>query len=133
MSALCAALTFPTPRGTQITPLITSLPWEALLDGTHRAAPSSQTPPGAPAPEKHLHFPLLLRLRRFLMTQRSLRPTRGAGDGGLSTTLSRQCHPLLSQPVLGLVRQFGLCGSCPGGVFRPKELPVASFTSIKET
>lgn len=47
MSALCAALAFPTPWGTQITPPITSLPWEALLDGTDRAAPSSQTPPGA--------------------------------------------------------------------------------------
>lgn len=47
MSALCAALTFPAPWGTQITLPITSLPWEALLDGTDRAAPSSQTPPGA--------------------------------------------------------------------------------------
>lgn len=62
MSALCAALTFRTPWGTQITPPITSLPWEALLDGTDRAAASSQTPPGAQTRKKHLHFPLLLPL-----------------------------------------------------------------------
>lgn len=47
MSALCTALTFRTPWGRQITPLIPSLPREALLDGTDRAAPSGQTQPGA--------------------------------------------------------------------------------------
>lgn len=52
-------------------------------------------------------------VQRFVMTERSLRPARAAGGGGLSSTPPRPCHPLPSQSVLALVRHLG--GSCPGG------------------
>lgn len=118
MSALCTALTFPTPRGTQITPLIASLPWEALLDGTDRAAESSQTRPRASA-RKNIFISLCcsdsVAIQRF-WDDREIPPAhQRCGDGGVSTALPRPCQPLPSQPVLGLVRQFGLHGSCPGG------------------
>lgn len=68
-------------------------------------------------------------IQGFVMTERSLRPPRGAGDGGLSAAPPRPLpagagfSPALCSPWLLPRRGHG--------VFRAKELAVATFTGIR--